>query len=84
MNPYTKGLPDSAQDLLARSYADLFNLFLRYKGKISRVTFWGIDDGMSWLNDFPIRGRTNYPLPFDRNYQPKKAYSSIIATKQQP
>ena len=84
MNPYTNGLPDSAQDLLARSYADLFHLFLRYKDKISRVTFWGIDDGMSWLNNFPIRGRTNYPLPFDRNYQPKKAYLSIIATKQQP
>ncbi|MDO6430332.1 endo-1,4-beta-xylanase [Flavitalea sp. BT771] len=81
MNPYTNGLPDSAQDLLASSYADLFRLFLRHKGKISRITFWGIDDGMSWLNDFPIRGRTNYPLPFDRNYQPKKAYFAIIATK---
>ncbi|HVU58660.1 MAG TPA: endo-1,4-beta-xylanase [Puia sp.] len=84
MNPYTAGLPDSAQDLLAKSYADLFRLFLRYKGKVTRITFWGLDDGMSWLNDFPIRGRTNYPLPFDRNYQPKKAYFSIIATKQQP
>jgi endo-1,4-beta-xylanase len=84
MNPYTNGLPDSAQDQLAKSYEDLFHLFLRYKGKISRVTFWGIDDGMSWLNNFPIRGRTNYPLPFDRNYQPKKAYFSIIAAKRQP
>jgi len=81
MNPYTNGLPDSVQDLLAKSYADLFHLFLRHKGKISRVTFWGINDGMSWLNDFPIRGRTNYPLPFDRNYHPKKAYFDIIATK---
>jgi endo-1,4-beta-xylanase len=84
MNPYTNGLPDSAQDLLAKSYADLFHLFLQYKGKVTRITFWGIDDGMSWLNGFPIRGRTDYPLPFDRNYQPKKAYFSILATKQQP
>jgi len=84
MNPYPNGLPDSAQDLLAKSYAELFHLFLRYKGRISRITFWGIEDGMSWLNDFPIRGRTNYPLPFDRNCHPKKAYFSIIAAKQQP
>jgi len=55
-----------------------------YKGKVSRITFWGLDDGMSWLNDWPIRGRTNYPLLFDRNYQPKKAYFTVIATKQQP
>jgi endo-1,4-beta-xylanase len=84
MNPYTNGLPDAAQDLLASTYADLFHLFLQYKGKVTRITFWGVDDGMSWLNDFPIRGRTNYPLPYDRNHQPKKAYFTIIATKQEP
>lgn len=80
MNPYTKGLPDSAQQLLAKSYADLFTLFLKYKKDISRVTFWGVSDGESWLNGFPIRGRTNYPLLFDRNFKPKPAFFSVIAT----
>src|SRR6185312_9886495 len=80
MNPYTKSLPDSMQQVLARSYADLFTLFVKYKKDISRVTFWGVDDGQSWLNGFPIRGRTNYPLLFDRNLKPKPAFFRVIAT----
>lgn len=80
MNPYTKALPDSMQHVLAKSYADLFALFLKYKKDISRVTFWGVNDGQSWLNGFPIKGRTNYPLLFDRNFKPKSAFYSVIAT----
>ena len=80
MNPYQKGLPDSAQQLLAKSYADLFTLFMKYKKNVSRITFWGVDDGQSWLNGFPIHGRTNYPLLFDRNFIPKPAFYSVIAT----
>jgi len=80
MNPYTKSLPDSMQQVLAKSYADLFTLFVKYKKDISRVTFWGVDDGQSWLNGFPIRGRTNYPLLFDRNLKPKPAFFRVIAT----
>jgi len=80
MNPYQNGLPDSAQQLLAKSYADLFTLFMKYKKEISRITFWGVDDGQSWLNGFPIKGRTNYPLLFDRNFKPKPAFYSVIAT----
>jgi endo-1,4-beta-xylanase len=81
MNPYTNGLPDSVQQKLTKSYADLFNIFLKYKDHISRVTFWGVNDGQSWLNDWPIRGRTNYPLLFDRQFQPKPAFYNVIETK---
>jgi len=81
MNPYPNGLPDSVQHLQARAYADLFRLFLKYKQNVSRVTFWGVNDGQSWLNNWPIRGRTNYPLLFDRNFQPKPAFYSVIATE---
>jgi endo-1,4-beta-xylanase len=83
-NPYPNGLPDSVQNIQATAYAGLFRLFLRYKDKISRVTFWGVNDGQSWLNDWPIRGRTNYPLLFDRKGQPKKAFFSVIAVKSNP
>ncbi len=82
MNPYANGLPDSVEQIQAKAYADLFKLFLKYKNNISRVTFWGVNDGQSWLNDWPIRGRTNYPLLFDRNFQPKPAFDSVIAIKQ--
>jgi endo-1,4-beta-xylanase len=79
-DPYPNGLPDSMQTVLAKGYEDLFRLFLKHKDKISRITFWGVNDGQSWLNDFPIRGRTNYPMLFDRQYKAKPAFYSVIAT----
>jgi endo-1,4-beta-xylanase len=82
-NPWPNGLPDYKQVELAKSYADLFRLFLKYKDKISRITFWGVHDGQSWLNNFPMAGRVNYPLLFDRNYQPKPAFDSVIKIKDQ-
>lgn len=81
LNPYVNGLPDSVQQQLANDYAALFRLFLKYPGKITRVTFWGVDDAQSWLNDWPIKGRTNYPLLFDRAGKPKPAFYKVIATK---
>lgn len=81
MNPYAKGLPDSMQVQLSKSYEELFRLFLKHKDKISRVTFWGVDDGQSWLNDWPIRGRSNYPLLFDRQFQPKPAFYKVVELK---
>ncbi|MBN2009331.1 endo-1,4-beta-xylanase [candidate division KSB1 bacterium] len=79
-NPWPNGLPDSMQTALADRYAELFELFNKYDKNISRVTFWGVSDGMSWLNNYPIRGRTNYPLLFDRNHQPKRAYYAVLNT----
>lgn len=81
MNPYPKNLPDSIQTKFANRYQDIFKLFLKHQDKISRVTFWGVNDGQSWLNDWPIKGRTNYPLLFDRELKPKAAYDSIVALK---
>lgn len=81
MNPYPEKLPDSVQNKLAERYASIFKLFLKHKDKISRVTFWGVHDGQSWLNDWPIKGRTNYPLPFDKDLKHKKAYNSILKLK---
>ena len=78
MNPYTEGIPDSVNDALTQRYADIFALFNKHKDKISRVTFWGFHDGISWKNGFPIRGRTDYPLIFDRNMEPKDAYWKLI------
>jgi endo-1,4-beta-xylanase len=64
------------QRALADRYAELFKVFMKHRGTITRVTFWGVGDGDSWLN----RGRNNYPLLFDRNYQPKPAFDAVIAT----
>jgi endo-1,4-beta-xylanase len=78
LNPYAAGLPDSVQNKLADRYTEIFGLFLKHKETVSRVTFWGVHDGYSWKNNWPIPGRTNYPLLFDRNYMPKPAYYAVI------
>ncbi len=80
-NPYPDALPDSVQTQLANDYEALFKLFLKHKDKVTRVTFWGVNDGDSWLNGWPIRGRTNYPLLFDRKNQPKPAFYKVVALK---
>lgn len=81
MNPYKDGLPDSIQSKLANDYEALFKLFLKYSDKIDRVTFWGVNDGQSWLNGWPVPGRTNYPLLFDRNFKPKPSFYKLISLK---
>lgn len=78
MNPYPNGLPDSVATTLHNRYASFFRLFLKHADKISRVTVWGLTDSDSWRNDWPITGRTDYPLLFDRNYQPKPIVDTII------
>lgn len=78
MNPYAGGLPDSVQIRLADRYEELFQLFLEKDEHITRVTFWGVHDVQSWLNGWPIRGRTNYPLLFDRQFQPKIAHERLV------
>jgi endo-1,4-beta-xylanase len=77
-NPYTNGLPDSVQQQLAKRYAGLFAVFVKHRDVVSRVTFWGVRDGDSWLNNWPARGRTSYPLLFDREGKPKLAFEAVI------
>ena len=78
LNPYIKNLPDSISNLLSNRYEEIFKLFYKHRDKIERVTFWGLSDKYSWKNDWPAKGRTNYPLLFDRNLSPKKAYRSVV------
>lgn len=83
MNPYPDGLPDSVQRQFDQRYLDFFKLFLKYEDKIHRVTLWGVNDSDSWKNNWPIRGRTDYPLLFDRENNPKLVVGSIIQLTQQ-
>lgn len=78
LDPYQKGLPADIQEQLAKRYAELFGIFYKKRDKIDRVTLWGIEDGMSWKNGYPIPNRTNYPLLFDRNHQAKPAFNAVL------
>ncbi len=79
LDPYKDGLPPDVEQALADRYAELFEIFYRHRDKIDRVTFWGIHDGVSWKNGFPVPGRTNYPLLFDRARNPKPALERVLA-----
>jgi len=79
LNPYTNGLPASVQTALANRYAELFAVYLKHSKIVDRVTFWGVTDGDSWLNYWPIRDRTSYPLLFNRAGQPKPAFAQVVS-----
>ena len=79
VNPYTTGLPEEVSSEWTNRMADFFKLFIDNSDKILRVTMWGVSDGESWKNNFPVRGRTDYPLLFDRDYQAKPIVQKIIS-----
>jgi endo-1,4-beta-xylanase len=66
------------EQLQMDQYKMIFRIFREYRKEITGVTFWNISDRSSWLDNFPVRGRKNYPLLFDQNLQPKKAYREVI------
>jgi len=78
LNPYVDGLPDAVQQALAARYHDVFAVYLKHHDVIDRVTFWGVTDRDSWKNNWPVRGRTNHPLLFDREGRPKPAFDAVI------
>ena len=76
-DPYREGLPEAKQKELAERYCELFRIYQRHAKVIDRVTFWGFTDRSSWLNGFPVRGRTDYPLLYDRHLKPKPCARAI-------
>ena len=77
-NPYSQSIPDEVLQKQADRYHEIFELFLKYKSNIERVTFWGTSDSQSWKNSYPMKGRTDYPLLFDRKFNSKPAYNSLL------
>ena len=57
--------------LQEEQYNNLFKVFRKYSNVVKNVTFWNLSDRDSWL------GVNNYPLPFDKNYRPKRVYYVI-------
>ena len=88
MNPYPEALPDSVSAVWNARMKAFFHLFLKHADIVERVTAWGVSDGDSWKNNFPVRGRKEYPLLFDRNYEMKPFLKELInenkTTENQP
>ena len=76
-NPYVNGLDSAAEQLFEERYLAFFKIYAKHRDQIGRVTLWGLSDATSWLNGWPIQGRTNYPLLFDRDYKAKPVVEKI-------
>ncbi len=81
LNPYQETLPDSVSHVWNARMKSFFDLFLKHADIITRITAWGVSDSDSWKNNFPIRGRRDYPLLFDRDYQAKPFIRELLSPK---
>ncbi|TCN00732.1 endo-1,4-beta-xylanase [Paenibacillus sp. BK033] len=73
-------LTEPSADMLERQaerYGQVFELFREYKEVITAVTFWGAADDYTWLDNFPVRGRKNWPFVFDGKHEPKASFWKI-------
>jgi endo-1,4-beta-xylanase len=78
LNPYVEGLPEDVEQRHTERYRDLFRILLANRDSVERVTFWGVHDAQNWKNNWPVQGRTDYPLLFDRQGQPKAVFYEVI------
>jgi endo-1,4-beta-xylanase len=83
LDPFKMGPTTEMQQRLADRYAAIFRVFVKHRKLIDRVTFWCVTDADSWLNNWPVRGRTNHPLLWDRSGEPKPAFFSVLGTIEQ-
>jgi endo-1,4-beta-xylanase len=83
-DPYHNGLPEAKQQELADHYKSLFELYRKHASNIKRINFWGVTDSDTWLDNWPIPGRRDYPLLFDRDHKPKPAYFAVIEALSKP
>lgn len=80
-NPDDDAFTPEREQKQLEQYRMIFRVLRDYRKVITGVTFWNISDRYSWLDNFPVRGRKNYPLLFDQNLQPKKAYWEVVKWK---
>lgn len=79
LNPYPDGLPEDVSEKWNERMKSFFNLFEKHADIVTRVTAWGVTDENSWKNNFPVKGRHDYPLLFDRSYNPKPFVSEMLS-----
>ena len=73
-----EGLPEELSKLQAECYAQLFEICRKNKDIVKAVTFWGVADDYTWLDNHTVKGRKDYPLIFDEFLDRKDAYYAIV------
>jgi endo-1,4-beta-xylanase len=73
-----KPCPPEVLKRQAEQYGRLFAIFKKHEKDLVRVTFWGLNDGHTWLSGWPVK-RYNHPLLFDRESKAKAAFEAVMA-----
>jgi endo-1,4-beta-xylanase len=80
--PRKEGESDVLTPELEKKQTDFYKMVFakmrKYDKAITAVTFWNVSDKNTWLDNYPVRGRKNYPLLFDNKLQPKKVFWEIV------
>ena len=75
---------DEAMNEQAEKYKEIFDLLVDLQdseiANITNVTFWGLNDGLTWLTHH--KGEDSYPLLFDADHNAKPCYFSIFDAAQ--
>ena len=71
LNPYADGIPESVAKQWNDRMAAMLKMFIRNSDVVKRVNVWGVCDADNWKNNWPIPGRHDSPVWFDRNYKLK-------------
>ena len=74
-DPSGSGFTEEMEQQQLEKYKMAFDVFRKYRKQITGVTFWNVSDRHSWLDN---RGKKNYPLLFDKDLHPKKAYRAVV------
>jgi endo-1,4-beta-xylanase len=77
---HAKGLPPDVAAAQAAMYRKTFEVVKKHPRVVTRITLWGTHDGMSWLNNWPTRGRNNHALLWDRDLKPKPVFDVVLKT----
>jgi endo-1,4-beta-xylanase len=78
--PQKEPSPDLLREQAER-YREIFIMLKEQaeKGNLGgMVVFWGTADNTSWKNNFPVPGRADAPLLFDRQLREKPAYRALL------
>ena len=72
---------DSLKHLQVLQYKNIFDVCRDEKEKITGITFWGLADNYTWLDNFPVHHRKNFPFLFDTLYKPKPSFWAVTKFK---
>lgn len=75
---YGDDVPSYIVNRQAERYRELFDAFKANKGILGGVVFWGIADDHTWLHNFPVQGRMDAPLLFDKQLHAKPAFWAVV------